>query len=71
MPGKAYNPLQVSPELYEYVIDTSIRENEIANELRLETEQLPNGVMLSDLSQVQFLSILLKSIGAKRGIEGK
>ena len=68
--GKAYNPLQVSPQLYQYALDSCLRENEFLHELRAETEKHWAAMMLSDPIQVQFMTTLLKLIGAKRGIEG-
>ena len=69
--GKAYSPLQVSPELYKYCLDCCLRENDFLKRLRDVTEEMPQALMLSDPAQVQFMVMLLQLMGASRGVEGK
>eukprot|EP01116_Phalansterium_solitarium_P008144 TRINITY_DN214_c0_g1_i1.p1 TRINITY_DN214_c0_g1~~TRINITY_DN214_c0_g1_i1.p1 ORF type:complete len:225 (-),score=74.34 TRINITY_DN214_c0_g1_i1:133-807(-) len=66
---KVHNPLQVSAALYQYVLQQSLREHPVLEELRKFTEPHPRAGMQSSPDEVQLLTLLLKTIGAKRGIE--
>ena len=61
----------LTEDLGSYLWNHSLRENEYLKELREETMKLSHSNMLSDPNQVQFMTLLVQLIGAKRGIEGK
>ncbi|KAK3123783.1 hypothetical protein QOZ80_8AG0635960 [Eleusine coracana subsp. coracana] len=65
------NTLLKSDSILEYVLETVVypREHECMRELRLITQQHPKGFMGSSPDQMQFFSMLLKMIGAKRTLE--
>lgn len=62
-------PLELTPAIYEYLIDHSLRDSDVLKALREETEELPLGVMQIAPEQGQFLNLLVKLIGAKKCIE--
>ncbi|WP_370978455.1 class I SAM-dependent methyltransferase [Agaribacterium sp. ZY112] len=55
--------------LHEYVQSTSLRESQVLKELRFETDKDPSSIMQIPATQGQFMSLLVKLIGAKRSIE--
>jgi predicted O-methyltransferase YrrM len=55
--------------LYEYVLENSLRESDVLNRLRIETEEDPSAVMQIPPEQGQLLALLVKLIGAKRTID--
>ena len=55
--------------LNKYVLDNSLRESEILNRLRRETEKDSASIMQIPPEQGQFMALLVKLIGAKRTIE--
>ena len=55
--------------MYEYVLDNSLRESDVLNRLRLETEKDSSAIMQIPAEQGQFMALLVKLIGAKRTIE--
>lgn len=61
--------LQLTPQLHDYLLDVSLREHPQAAALRQRTLQLTEHSMLSSPEQVQFMSLLLRSINAKNVIE--
>ncbi|XP_047951381.1 probable caffeoyl-CoA O-methyltransferase At4g26220 isoform X2 [Salvia hispanica] len=60
-----------SPELYNYIMDTSVypREHECLKELRAITSTHPRAVMGTSPDVGQFLDLLLRTINAKKTIE--
>jgi predicted O-methyltransferase YrrM len=54
---------------YQYVIDTSVRETDVARRLREETQRLPQAQMQIGPDQGQFLQLLVQSIHAKKTLE--
>ena len=54
---------------YEYVVNTSVREPDIARRLREETQKLPMAQMQIGPDQGQFMQLLVKLIGAKKTLE--
>ncbi|MEM9775256.1 MAG: class I SAM-dependent methyltransferase [Chloroflexota bacterium] len=59
----------VADTLFSYIESVSVREPDVLQRLREETNQLPDGNMAIGPDQGQFLSLILKLIGAKRTIE--
>lgn len=61
--------LELTDELYNYLLSVSLRDNPIQKKLREETDQLEWGIMQISADQAQFMSLLLKLINARRVIE--
>ena len=61
--------LNLNETLYEYLLDNSLRESKVLKELRIETAKLPMSRMQIAPEQGQFMSLLLKLIGAKKTLE--
>ncbi len=61
--------LSIDDRLYDYLCDVSINEPELLTQLREETAQLEFSVMQISPEQGQFMSLLIKLIGAKHAIE--
>ena len=61
--------LSIDDRLYDYLCDVSINEPELLRQLREETAQLDYSVMQISPEQGQFMSLLIKLMGAKRAIE--
>ena len=59
----------MSPELHEYLINHSLRDSDIAKELRHETQKLTMGRMQISPEQGQLMAFLVSLTGAKRAIE--
>jgi len=58
------------PQLYPYLLENSLREPSVLTSLREETiKPHPKAVMASAPDEVQFLTFLLETIGAKRVVE--
>ncbi len=62
-------PLQLTPQLYDYLLSNSLRDDEVLKALRTETASLPLGVMQIAPEQGQLLNLLVKLTGARRCIE--
>ncbi len=50
----------LGPQLYDYILDTSVREPELLQRLRQETADLPEANMQIAPDQGQFMSMLVK-----------
>ena len=61
--------LHLTPELYEYLHAVSLREPEVLQQLREETAKHPRAAMQISPEQGQFMSLLIKVLGAKRILE--
>ncbi|CAN5276618.1 class I SAM-dependent methyltransferase [soil metagenome] len=61
--------LGLSDELYDYLLDASLREPPVLNALREETAKLSESNMQISPEQGQFMALLVKLIGARRCIE--
>jgi predicted O-methyltransferase YrrM len=55
--------------LYDYLLSVSVREPEVMRDLRAETAKLAEAGMQIGAEQGQFMSLLIKLIGAKRTLE--
>lgn len=61
--------LNLTPEIYNYLLSVSLRESEILRQLREETANHPLARMQIAPEQGQFMALLLKLIGAKKVLE--
>ena len=61
--------LNITDEIYDYLLDVSLREPTILAELREETASMPSMAMQISPEQGQFMSLLVRLIGARRCIE--
>jgi len=61
--------LSIDDRLYVYLCDVAITEPELLRQLREETAQIEYSVMQISPEQGQFMSFLIKLMGAKRAIE--
>ncbi len=61
--------LSIDDRIYDYLCDVSINEPELLRQLREETAQLEYAVMQISPEQGQFMSLLIKLMGAKRALE--
>ena len=61
--------LNLTDNVYQYLLDSSIRETNELKALRAETQKQALAVMQISPEQGQFMNLLLKLISAKRGIE--
>lgn len=61
--------LQLSDELYHYLLDVSLRESSVLKRLRDETRALPEGSMQIAADQGQFMGWLALSLGVERALE--
>lgn len=59
----------IAPELYDYILSATLREDALAAELREETAQLPESGMQISPDQGQFMGLLVKLVGVTRAIE--
>ncbi|MEU5328515.1 class I SAM-dependent methyltransferase [Streptomyces parvus] len=59
----------MSDAIQDYVADVSLREPDLLAELREKTSELPLHLMQISPEQGQFLSLLVKAIGARRTLE--
>jgi caffeoyl-CoA O-methyltransferase len=61
--------LSIDDRIYNYLCDVAINESELLQQLREETAQVEYSVMQISPEQGQFMSLLIKLMGAKRAIE--
>ncbi len=61
--------LDLVENMYQYVLDSSLRESDVLTRLRIETEKDPLAIMQIPPEQGQLMALLVKLIGAKRTIE--
>ena len=59
----------IAPELYDYILSATLREDALLAELREETAQLPEGGMQISPDQGEFMGLLVKLVGVTRAIE--
>ena len=62
-------PTPLTEELHRYLLEVSLREPEPVRRLREETARLPQGGMQTAPEQGQFLSLLVRILGARRIVE--
>ncbi|NOR43038.1 MAG: SAM-dependent methyltransferase [Gammaproteobacteria bacterium] len=61
--------LSIDDRTYDYLCDVSVNEPDLLRQLREETAQLEYAVMQISPEQGQFMSLLIKMMGAKRALE--
>lgn len=61
--------LALTPELYDYMLDISLREDPVLQALREETSKMPLGNMQVAPEQAQFMQFLLRLINARNVLE--
>lgn len=61
--------LAITPALYDYMLNTSLREHPLLAKLRQETAKLPLSIMQVAPEQAQFMQFLLKLIHARKVLE--
>jgi predicted O-methyltransferase YrrM len=59
----------LSAELYDYILDNSLRDQPVLKRLREKTAELPMAGMQISPDQGQFMALLVGAIGAKRTLE--
>jgi predicted O-methyltransferase YrrM len=65
----ANRTVELTESLYDYLLSVSVREAEVLADLRAETAKLAEGGMQIGPEQGQFMSLLIKLIGAKYTLE--
>ena len=63
------NRTVITPALYDYLFDVSLREPDVLRRLREETSRMPEAEMLIPPEQGQFLNLLVQAIGARKTLE--
>jgi predicted O-methyltransferase YrrM len=61
--------LQMTDQLYDYLLGVSLRESSVQRELRETTARLANANMQISPEQGQFMALLVSAIGARRALE--
>ncbi|MCS7031842.1 MAG: class I SAM-dependent methyltransferase [Gloeomargarita sp. SKYG116] len=61
--------LNLTPELYTYLLAHSVREPALLQQLRQETQRLPGAAMQIAPEQGQFMHLLVRLMGARRALE--
>ncbi|MCC5015610.1 MULTISPECIES: class I SAM-dependent methyltransferase [Legionella] len=61
--------LSLTPALYDYMLDVSLREHPVMHALREETAKLPLANMQVSPEQAQFMQFLLRMINARKVLE--
>jgi predicted O-methyltransferase YrrM len=65
----SYRTLQMTDEVYDYLLDVSLREPPILKELRERTAEIPGFQMQISPEQGQFMALLVLLTGARRCLE--
>ncbi len=61
--------LQITPALYEYLMQVGVRESPTAAALRVETRKLPMAMMQISPEQAAFMQLIVKLMGVRRALE--
>ncbi len=69
MPAMRKTDLGISDDLYDYLLDVSLREADVLVRLREETARMPGAGMQITPDQGQFMALLVELTGARRTLE--
>ncbi|MFZ2209437.1 MAG: class I SAM-dependent methyltransferase [Porticoccaceae bacterium] len=61
--------IQLTPELYTYLLAVSLRESDLLHELRDHTRRMPEARMQIAPEQGQFMTLLARLLGARQALE--
>ncbi len=61
--------IQLTPELYTYLLEVSLRESDLLQELRERTRQMPEARMQIAPDQGQFMTLLARLLGVRKALE--
>ena len=61
--------INLTPELYDYILKNTLRESAVLKDLRVKTKKLPGSMMQIAPEQGQFMAMLIKLMGARNIIE--
>jgi predicted O-methyltransferase YrrM len=61
--------LQITPALYEYLMQVGVRESAAAAALRIETAKMPMAMMQISPEQAAFMQLIVKLLGVRRALE--
>lgn len=61
--------INLTENIYNYILKNSLREPEVFKELRVRTAQLTNAIMQISPEQAQFMGFLIELMGAKKTLE--
>lgn len=61
--------IQLTPELYTYLLEVSLRESDLLQELRERTRRMPEARMQIAPEQGQFMTLLARLLGARQALE--
>jgi predicted O-methyltransferase YrrM len=61
--------LQITPALYDYLMQFGVRESRAAAALRIETAKLPMAMMQISPEQAGFMQLIVKLLGVRRALE--
>jgi len=61
--------MNLTPAVYRYLLNTSLRENKALKQLREETRKHPRAIMQISPEQGQFMALLIELIGAKKTLD--
>ena len=61
--------LSLNDELYDYLLDVSLRESDVLRRLREATSQMEESLMQVAPDQGQFMALLVRLMGARRALE--
>lgn len=67
--GMTRKTIGLSDELYDYLVASCLRDDDILARLRAETEALPEAMMQIAPEQGQFMALLARMIGARSALE--
>ncbi len=61
--------IQLTPELYTYLLEVSLRESDLLQELRERTRRMPEARMQIAPEQGQFMTLLARLLGTRQALE--